>query len=83
MRRAEGWLDAGERSQFGQKIADFQLIKAMIADSNTETMAARALVLQVADQKDAGDPITLETAMPDMNKAMTRALRSAGNQKVR
>jgi len=53
---------AGERSQFGQNIADFQLIKAMIADSKTETMAARALVLQVADQKDAGEPITMEAA---------------------
>ena len=53
---------AGERSQFGQKIADFQLIKAMIADSKTEAMAARALVLQVADQKDDGASITMEAA---------------------
>ena len=53
---------AGERSQFGQKIADFQLIKAMIADSKTETMAARALVLQVAEQKDRAEPITMEAA---------------------
>ena len=36
--------------------------KAMIADSKTETMAARALVLQVAQQKDAGEPITMEAA---------------------
>ena len=53
---------AGERTQFGQKIAEFQLIKAMIADSKTETMAARALVLQIAGQKDAGEPITMEAA---------------------
>jgi len=53
---------ASERTQFGQKIADFQLIKAMIADSKTESMAARALVLQVADQKDRGEPITMEAA---------------------
>ncbi len=53
---------ASERSQFGQKIADFQLIKAMIADSKTETMAARALVLEVAGQNDCGEPITMEAA---------------------
>ena len=51
-----------ERKQFGRPIADFQLIQAMIADSKTETMAARALVLEAATLKDAGEPITLEAA---------------------
>jgi acyl-CoA dehydrogenase len=53
---------ATERRQFGQPLADFQLIQAMIADSKTETMAARALVLETAALKDAGKPITLEAA---------------------
>ena len=53
---------ATERRQFGKPLADFQLIQAMIADSKTETMAARALVLEAAALKDDGKPITLEAA---------------------
>jgi acyl-CoA dehydrogenase len=53
---------AAERRQFGKPIAEFQLIQAMIADSKTETMAARALVLEAAALKDGGEPITLEAA---------------------
>ena len=34
----------------------------MIADSKTETMAAKALVLEAAALKDSGQPITLEAA---------------------
>jgi acyl-CoA dehydrogenase len=53
---------AGERRQFGRPIGEFQLIQAMIADANTEALAARALVLEAAALKDAGAPITLEAA---------------------
>ncbi|MEA3047354.1 MAG: acyl-CoA dehydrogenase [Sphingomonadales bacterium] len=53
---------AAERRQFGKPLADFQLIQAMIADSKTEAMAARALVLETAARKDDGAPITLEAA---------------------
>jgi acyl-CoA dehydrogenase len=53
---------AAERRQFGKPIAEFQLVQAMIADSKTETMAAKALVLEAAALKDAGAPITLEAA---------------------
>ncbi|HEX8261842.1 MAG TPA: acyl-CoA dehydrogenase family protein [Allosphingosinicella sp.] len=53
---------AAERRQFGRPIAEFQLIQAMIADSKTETMAAKALVLEAAALKDKGEPITLEAA---------------------
>ncbi len=45
---------ATERSQGGHPIADYQLIQAMLADSQTEYMAARALVLDAADRYDAG-----------------------------
>lgn len=53
---------AVDRKQFGQALADFQLIQAMIADSKAESMAAKALVLQAAAKKDAGERITLEAA---------------------
>jgi acyl-CoA dehydrogenase len=53
---------ATERRQFGKAIAEFQLIQAMIADSKTETLAAKALVLESARLKDEGAPITLEAA---------------------
>lgn len=53
---------AGERRQFGKPIAEHQLIQAMIADSKTEALAARALVLETAAQKDSGDDVVLESA---------------------
>jgi acyl-CoA dehydrogenase len=53
---------ASDRKQFGRPIADFQLIQAMIADSKTETMAARALVLEAAKVKDEGEAVILEAA---------------------
>src|SRR5687767_5251768 len=48
---------ASERRQFGKPISEFQLIQAMIADSKTETMAAKALVLEAAALKDEGASI--------------------------
>jgi acyl-CoA dehydrogenase len=53
---------AVDRKQFGQVLSDFQLIQAMIADSKAESMAAKALVLQAAAKKDAGERITLDAA---------------------
>ena len=53
---------AGERRQFGKPIAEHQLIQAMIADSKTEALAARALVLETAARKDAGDDVVMESA---------------------
>jgi acyl-CoA dehydrogenase len=53
---------ASERRQFGQAIAGFQLIQAMIADSKTEALAARALVLEAARKRDSGERVTLEAA---------------------
>ena len=53
---------AKERRQFGKPLADFQLIQAMIADSQTEAMAARALVLETAALKDKGESIVLPAA---------------------
>ncbi len=53
---------AGERKQFGQAIAGFQLIQGMIADSKTEALAARALTLESARKRDRGEAVTLEAA---------------------
>ncbi|MBB3474406.1 acyl-CoA dehydrogenase family protein [Sphingomonas sp. BK345] len=53
---------ASERRQFGKAIAEHQLIQAMIADSKTEALAARALVLETAAAKDAGAEVVLESA---------------------
>ena len=51
-----------ERKQFGQAISDFQLVQAMIADSKTELLAAKALVLETAAKRDAGENVILECA---------------------
>jgi acyl-CoA dehydrogenase len=53
---------ASERKQFGKPIADFQLIQGMIADSKTEAMAAKALTLETARKRDAGENVTLGAA---------------------
>ena len=53
---------ASERIQFGKPIADHQLIQAMIADSKTEALAARALMLETAARKDKGDNVVMESA---------------------
>jgi acyl-CoA dehydrogenase len=45
---------ARERSQGGHPIGGYQLVQAMLADSQTEYMAARALVLDAAARYDAG-----------------------------
>jgi acyl-CoA dehydrogenase len=58
----EGLRYATERKQFGQPIAKFQLVQAMLADSQAEAYAARAMVERTARDKDAGLKITKEAA---------------------
>ncbi len=53
---------AGSRSQFGQPIANHQLIQGMIADMKTESLVARAMVLETAAAKDRGEDVVLESA---------------------
>jgi acyl-CoA dehydrogenase len=53
---------ASERRQFGQAISQFQLIQGMLADSKTESLAARALTLETARKRDAGEGVTMEAA---------------------
>ena len=51
------------RVQFGKPIADHQLVQAMIADSETELAAARALLLEAARKRDAGGDTRMEGSM--------------------
>jgi acyl-CoA dehydrogenase len=53
---------ASERKQFGKPLAEQQLIQGMIADSKTEALAARALVLETARTRDSGRSVTMEAA---------------------
>lgn len=64
---AERMLDdalryAIEREQFGQPIAEFQLIQAMLADSKTEIYAAKSMVLDAARRRDEGEDIATEAS---------------------
>ena len=54
---------AHERKQFGREIGEFQLVQQMIAESNMEAHAARALVLETARKRDDGKDVTLEASM--------------------
>jgi acyl-CoA dehydrogenase len=53
---------ASQRIQGGKPIAQHQLIQGMIADMKTECLAAKALVLQTAVAKDAGEGVVMEAA---------------------
>jgi len=64
---AERMLDdalryAIERKQFGQAIAEFQLIQAMLADSRAEIYAARSMILDAARRRDNKEDISTEAS---------------------
>ena len=46
-----------ERNQFGQPIAEFQLLQGMIADCKAESYAAKCMVLDTATRRDAGEAV--------------------------
>jgi acyl-CoA dehydrogenase len=50
---------AMERNQFGKPIAEFQLVQAMLADSRTESYAARAMVMDAARRRDRGENVSM------------------------
>ena len=52
-----------QRRQFGRSIAQFQAIQHMLADMATDLTAARALMLNVARQIDAGSEARAEASM--------------------
>jgi len=49
---------AGERKQFGRPLRDFQGMQFKLADMAVRVEAARALLVQAAAAKDAGEPVT-------------------------
>ncbi len=51
------------RKQLGQPVGSFQLVQALIADCQTEIHAARALVLETARKRDAGEDVTMEASI--------------------
>ncbi|NVZ83647.1 acyl-CoA dehydrogenase family protein [Pseudomonas yamanorum] len=55
-----------ERKQFGQPIAEFQLIQAMLADSKAEIYAARCMVVDAARKRDEGLNIGTEASCSKM-----------------
>lgn len=51
-----------DRKQFGKSIAEFQLIQAMLADSQTEIYAAKSMVLDAARKRDEGISVSMEAS---------------------
>jgi acyl-CoA dehydrogenase len=56
---AESVSYARERTQGGHPIGEYQLVQAMLADSQTEYLAARSLVLDAAERYEAGTDMRL------------------------
>ena len=53
---------AMERKQFGQPIAEFQLVQAMLADSQTDWYASHCMVLDAARKRDQGLNVSTEAS---------------------
>jgi acyl-CoA dehydrogenase len=53
---------ASDRRQFGQAIAGFQLVQAMLADSKAEIYAARCMTLDAARRRDRGESVGTEAS---------------------
>lgn len=82
---AQACLDASitfakERRQFGQRIADFQMIQATLADMAADVEAARLLVYRAAWVKDQGLPATKATSIAKL--FATEAAMKAASQAI-
>ena len=78
---AQSCLDAcvaytKQRRQFGQRLADFQMLQATLADMAADVEAARLLVYQAAWSKDQGLPTTRVTSIAKLF-ATEAAMRAA------
>ena len=51
-----------ERQQFGQPIAEFQLVQAMLADSQAELYAAECMTIDAARRRDDGQNVSTEAS---------------------
>jgi len=58
----EALAHAATRRQFGQPLAELQLVQAMLADSRAEAYAARTMVLDAAGRRDAGEDVSTDAA---------------------
>ncbi len=67
---------AKQRRQFGQRIADFEMIQATLADMAADVEAARLLVYRAAWVKDQGLPATKATSIAKLF-ATEAAMRAA------
>jgi len=52
-----------QRQQFGQSVGNFQLLQAMVADSQTEIYAAQSMILEAARARDRGEDVALSASM--------------------
>jgi len=52
-----------QRRQFGQPVGSFQLLQAMVADSQTEIYAAKSMILETARARDRGEDVSLSASM--------------------
>jgi butyryl-CoA dehydrogenase len=88
---AQACLDASiafvkDRRQFGQRVADFQMIQATLADMAADVEAARLLVYRAAWAKDQGLPTTKATSIAKLfateaaMKAASEAVLMHGNR---
>ena len=81
---AQACLDASvaytqERRQFGQRIADFEMVQAALADMAADVEAARLLTYKAAWTKDQGLPATKATSIAKLfaTEAAARAASEA------
>ncbi|HYP20736.1 MAG TPA: acyl-CoA dehydrogenase family protein, partial [Chloroflexia bacterium] len=81
---AQACLDAcvaytKERRQFGQRLADFEMVQASLADMAADVEAARLLVYKAAWTKDRGQPATKATSIAKLfaTEAAVRAASEA------
>ena len=81
---AQGCLDAAvgyakERDAFGKKVAAFQLVQQLLAETHVETEAARLLTWRAAALADAARPYTTEAAVSKWyaSEAAVRAANAA------
>ena len=82
---AQACLDAciaytTQRRQFNQRVADFQMVQATLADMAADVEAARLLVYRAAWVKDQGLPATKATSIAKL--FATEAAMSAASQAV-
>jgi len=52
-----------QRQQFGQPVGNFQLLQAMVADSQTEIYATKSMILEAARARDRGEDVALTASM--------------------